>query len=211
MNKHKLFIWLLGLLPMIVSAADEGGHFGGIYVGAAVGAYTANIPNKTDFGYTYEYGSSTNYAPKLVVGYGGMIADKFYLGAEASISNGGANSDRTMSDASGVISKYTSTTTGSKLLSLRFGYVLSDNTLLNAKYGRGDTDYSSSVAYCPSGSTCTAGTVTRNMQSVGIGVVYNITTQVSATADISKATPVDTTLGQDIAEYSTGLGLLYKF
>jgi hypothetical protein len=195
---------------MIAPAVMAASSFGGAYVGGAVGAYTASISNKSDFGYTYEYSSDTNYAPSISAGYGVILSDKFYLGGEAAVTNGGAVSSRLMSDSSGVISKYTSKAGVGKMFAIRGGYVISDGLLATVKYGRGNTDYESSVVLCNTGS-CTAGSSNRDMQSVGIGLMYGLTNTILATVEGSKNTPTGTTNGQDVAEYSVTVGVAYWF
>lgn len=208
--KTKLATTLLALA--VASSATHSfanNSFNGVYAGANIGAFTSSIGDKSDGIISQNYSSDANYAPSVVIGYGTSVYKSIYLGIAATISNGGTKSVQTISDNSGVLAKYSSKATRSHLIGLNIGYTISDNIMLYGKYGKGATAYQSSVDVCSG--VCSGSNVNRDMQSVGLGLMYKIDDKILATAEVAKNTPTQTTAGQDVSEQVMSVGLAYKF
>jgi hypothetical protein len=199
---------LLATSVLVCGAANAASSFDGFYGGAIINGHTANISNYSSSSVTtHSFSSETSYAPSLFAGYGGTFSQILYVGAEINYSNEGSKVEETLNDNNVFFVKWLNKVKATKTLGVKLGYLFTDDLMLSVKYKRGNSDVEISRLGC---NGCFESSVNLDIQSVALGMDYNLTKNVFATLELGKTTLTQSTPTSN-EFYNLGAGLGYRF
>ncbi|HQR95726.1 MAG TPA: outer membrane beta-barrel protein [Thiotrichales bacterium] len=187
---------------LLATAAVNAAGFDGVYAGADVG-FTKGEWNETGFDMS---GNQTNFG--LNLGYGATMGN-FYLAGELAFRNNGADFGDKNITLSGIPVKVGAKATTTKMISILPGFVVSKNTLIYARLGRGNTDMEYTATNLNNGASFTQ-SQNGDFNIYGLGMNYLMTTNLSVVAEVNRAVGnIDN--GGDATMTSLNAGINYRF
>jgi opacity protein-like surface antigen len=186
---------------LLATAGANAAGFNGPYVGFDAGYTTLKSDGlASTFGSELE-GSNVNFGVQL--GYGAVVSGSFYLGGEIGLRNNvGDFGDKTVTGTVGSATLSAKTSTA-KMFSLIPGFVVTPNTLVYGRLGRGNTDNEISASNTLGQSASTTNNADFNVY--GLGVDYLMTKNLSVKAEANSIS------ADDASGTSFNVGVNYRF
>jgi opacity protein-like surface antigen len=184
---------------VLATGAAKAAGFNGPYVGFDAGYTTLKSEGLASTIGSELEDSNVNFGVQL--GYGATLSGSFYLGGEIGLrNNAGDFGSKTITGPGGSATINAKTSTA-KMFSILPGIVVSPNSLVYARIGRGNTD----VEVTASGVVNASETSNGDFNIYGLGMDYMVSGNLSVKAEANKIS------ADDVNGTSFNVGVNYRF
>jgi opacity protein-like surface antigen len=184
---------------VFATGAAQAAGFNGPYVGFDAGYTTLKSEGLASTIGSELEDSNVNFGVQL--GYGATLSGSFYLGGEIGLrNNAGDFGSKTITGPGGSATINAKTSTA-KMFSILPGIVVSPNSLVYARIGRGNTD----VEVTASGVVNASETSNGDFNIYGLGMDYMVSGNLSVKAEANKIS------ADDVNGTSFNVGVNYRF